>query len=806
MSDQCGTVAMVKSLPHDGDNAVLNDQAATSLGGILQSSPGKPNVAASSRVIPSAEQQSPTTQAKQQPEQHETEGFCQTVSMTLSTQETHSIGHEKSVNPQNLVPASMPTDPADSRPESDFTKSALSVEHPAFAQPLPRHKPDKSRQNNKAKTELLKLRGRTPSPGASLPLSVLSQRRNESVGIEWKCYENCFVGNPSKGFYDRNRLSVSPERGTSVDLFGLPMPTEEARDMAKAMKLPPDFADTRIRSRTPRRVRVQKHQKAISNVTLPSPKRKLSATSEPGNRKKGKQDVTASDVFAAEGQDHDDFIRSRFTPEILKESGLACGWCLGAKCLCVSKKMMTEDDASQEVDSTLMAREARPMLLAQPSTLFTKLKHDYTTHLGQRPVKKSSDTSANTAPALSSIAKRAQFMLETIIEQNRKGDPKSVWNCPVSRESISGSTVYAEISSQDDYPTMKSKKSISEATDQRSSCGKDTTPSPTLKHASRAWSPPAVKHKTVDDSGLISPVSRGSSFPNELVGQGLADQSGLDGTAASVELISPLPQRPSSSSRSALLESSAQEESEDAAVADELMPPLSRCPPSLSRSSLLASSTQDGSEDTAVVGELMPPEPRCPHPSSELALLESSIQAKGKDLALPDESMQLLPPRPPPTPRPRSLELPTKVLASSSIIVKRQDGLPGSGGLRRRRASIRASPGSETPMVLANNLEAHVRRYKLFKRRRNRRKPMSYAKTLDRVLEQGRREHKSYFVVMAELRHKRIQANLLARQYRFFQSSNGVSGPSAQTVALSKLFDRYRGSENAIKFSCHYIG
>lgn len=166
-------------LTHDGYDAALRNQAATTLGGILQSSPGKPNVAASSRVIPSAEQQSPTTQAKQQQEQHQTEGPCQTVSMTLSTQNNHSIGHEKPVNRQDLVSASMPTGPADSHHESEFTESALSVESPAFAQPLPRHKPDKSRQNNKAKTESLKLRGRTPSPSASLPLSVLSQRRNE---------------------------------------------------------------------------------------------------------------------------------------------------------------------------------------------------------------------------------------------------------------------------------------------------------------------------------------------------------------------------------------------------------------------------------------------------------------------------------------------------------------------------------------------------------------------------------------------------------------------------------------------------
>ena len=75
-----------------------------------------------------------------------------------------------------------------------------------------------------------------------------------------------------------------------------------------------------------------------------------------------------------------------------------------------------------------------------------------------------------------------------------------------------------------------------------------------------------------------------------------------------------------------------------------------------------------------------------------------------------------------------------------------------NSGIHGNRHRIRSS----------NEASAQKRRYKWSKRERSKQKTLSYAQTLDDVLEEGQREHKSYFVVMAELRHKRIHANLLA--------------------------------------------
>ena len=764
-SDTANHVVTQKAMPKtphkDGNETTSRFQAATTPGAIFQSSPGNSGVVASPTGTSPDELPSQTTPAKQQPEQHRKAGSCPTVWTTPSTQ-GHSTGLEKSVNVQDLEPTStLPTDAAGPRHEPEVTAFAASVEHPAFVQPLPRHRPDKSRQETRAKSESSRTRAGTPVPPRSMPLSVLRQRRQESMGIAWKQYTSCLAGNPSEVFYESPRLSISPEKGTSVDLFGLRMATKDARDMAKAMSLPPDFAEKRIRSTTARRVSAQKFEKVSSCVTLPSPKRKSSssATPEAGRRKMRKreaeQEASESDLFAAEGQDHDDFIRSRFTPEILHMSGIACGWCLEAKCLC----------------------------------------------------------------------------------GKNKGDVKPAKNDRASAETAIESIERVEATSQDDCPTAKGGKASLEATaDQRpSDRGEDIIPPPTPRPTSRELGPlpAAVRHTLADDVRLMSPASRASSASPEPRGLGLAHPLGLGEAAASRGLIPPTPRCTFSSIRSPLRESFMQPDSEDTAVGDrvlpslsqwlspsgesalvesptqtrgidsavpdELMPPLSRCSFSSCRPALCESSDQAKSEYTALADQIMPSISQYPPRSPESALVESPTQTKGIDTAVPDELMPPVSPCPPRAPRPRPRELPSKVLGNSPPKDESHTEQAGSGSLHRRRASRRVSSISGTPLDPADELKAQRRQHKLFERRRKRRGETSYAQTLDLVLEEGRQEHKSYFVVMAELRRKRIQTNLKAREYRFFQTSNGLSGPSGQTVALSKLFDKYRGSRTPFK-------
>ena len=856
VSTHCGTADYIvtEEEVHDDYNAAPETQAAAAPHAILRSSPGKSTTLASPKGSIAAEQQYPKTKAKQQPEQRRNDGSGQTVVTTWLTQKALPMRHEKSAKFQDSVLTSTSTDPADPHLKPEATGIALSVERPIFVQPLPCHRPQKSKRSSKAKPNPPKSRAGTPMPNASMPGSVLSRSRRESVGIAWKRWVGASVGNPREEFYDPSRLSVSPEKGTSVDLFGLPMPTKHARELAKTMNLPPDFADARIRSRTPRRVKSQKLEKAVSNVTLPSPKRKSSAPLEASHRKMRKQEVTESEesgVFAAEGQDHDDFIRSLFTPRILDESGLPCGWCLEKKCLCGRTKKTKKEEASKTPTSTHMERDTRPMLLEQPSSPFARKKPIDTTDSTQHPAERPSkayiaralgiDEASDTALALASITTKYQITLDTLtaVDKKCKSNVRPERRLPASDETNMGGTEYVEYSMQDNCAPMNGAYSMTETTDERSNHrARDTAQSPTPKLISREFSPPpTAKHTVIDDFGLISPVSRGASFSSTPIGLGLVDQSDQEeaadqepdalmtplsrcpsslcrpaqleplaqvepeDTAMPDEKMQALSRCPSSSSRSAHLEPSIEVESEDAAMADELMQPLSRCPSSLSRSAHFEPSTQVESEDAAMADELMQPLSRCASRSSDSALLESPTQRKGKHTAVSHGLTASLSPCLPPTPRPQARELPSKVFDSSESTDYRQAEQSGSESLHRRRASLRADSGTGTPLIRAKDLKAQRRQYKLFERerRRDRMNEMSYSELLDRALEEGRCAHKSYFVVMAKLRHKRIQANLRARQTRFFQSSNNLSGPSGQTVALSKLFDKYRGSRTPFK-------
>ncbi|KAI4132228.1 MAG: hypothetical protein LQ347_002647, partial [Umbilicaria vellea] len=847
VSTHCGTADYIvnEEEVHDDYNAAPETQAATAPHVILSSSPGKSTTPASSESIIAAEQKYQETTAKQQPEQIRNDNTGQNVVTSWSTQKTLPMRHEKSAKFQDSVLASTSTDPADPQPESETTGIAVSVERPTFVQPLPCHRPQKSKRSRKAKLNPRRSRAGTPMPHASMPVSVLSRSRRESVGIAWKRWVGASVGNPRDEFYDPSRLSVSPEKGTSVDLFGLPIPTKRARELAKTMNLPPDFADARIRSRTPRRVKSQKLEKAVSNVTLPSPKRKSSTPLEAGHRKMRKHEVAESEesgVFAAEGQDHDDFIRSLFTPRILDESGLACGWCLGEECHCGRTKKAKKKKKKRKASK--MKRDTRPMLLEQPSSPFARIKPIDTTDPTQYPAERPStacisralgiDEASDTALALASITTKYQITLDTLtaVDEKCKSNVRSERRLPASDEANLRGTEYVEYSTQDNCVPMNGAYSMTETTDERSDGrARDTAQSPTPKLTSREFSPPpTTRYKVVDDFGLISPVSRGAPFSSTPVGLGLVDQSDQEeaadqepddlmtplsrcpssicrpaqleaptqvepeDTAMSDEKMHALSRCPSSLSRSAQLEPPTQVESEDAAMADELMQPLSRCPSSLSRSAHMKTSTQVESEDAAMVDELMQPLSRCASRSSDSALLDLPTQTEGKVTAVSHGLTPSLLPCLPPTPRPQVRELPSKVFDSSESTDDRQAEQVGSDNLHRRRASLRVDSGTGTPLIRAKDLKAQRRRYKLFarERKRDRMNKMSYSELLDRALEKGRRAHKSYFVVMAELRHRRIEANLRARQTRFFQSSNNLSGPSGQTVALSKLFDKYR--------------
>ena len=83
----------------------------------------------------------------------------------------------------------------DLRPEA--TRVVQSVEHPTFAQPLPRQHPSKSEQTTKARVQSQNARAETPMPPTSMSLSVLAMKRRESVGTKWKNWASITAENPA---------------------------------------------------------------------------------------------------------------------------------------------------------------------------------------------------------------------------------------------------------------------------------------------------------------------------------------------------------------------------------------------------------------------------------------------------------------------------------------------------------------------------------------------------------------------------------------------------------------------------------
>lgn len=133
---------------------------------------------------------------------------------------------------------------------------------------------------------------------------------------------------------DDNSVASSPEKGTSDDLFGLPLSTEDARVIGAKLRLPPDYINKCIRSTTPRRANDRKFQKASTIVTFPIPAPDSLIPSYAEQRTSVKKSDTFPDLFAQNGQDSLTFVKAHFTKEILESIKRRCIECLRLLCAC----------------------------------------------------------------------------------------------------------------------------------------------------------------------------------------------------------------------------------------------------------------------------------------------------------------------------------------------------------------------------------------------------------------------------------------------------------------------------------------
>ena len=129
------------------------------------------------------------------------------------------------------------------------------------------------------------------------------------------------------------RRSSSPENGMTTGIWGLLMPTKEARELAYKLKLPQYTIDEQVRSISRRRTSRRRASRGKSVASFPKSKRKASLALHRDTPSKSPKQCDNSDIFAREGEDQRAFVLSHFDSEaILSED--ACMRCSRSPCEC----------------------------------------------------------------------------------------------------------------------------------------------------------------------------------------------------------------------------------------------------------------------------------------------------------------------------------------------------------------------------------------------------------------------------------------------------------------------------------------
>ncbi|KAF6238344.1 hypothetical protein HO173_003624 [Letharia columbiana] len=130
------------------------------------------------------------------------------------------------------------------------------------------------------------------------------------------------------------RRPSSPDNGMTTGIWGLLMPTKEARKLAYKMKLPQDTIDEQVRSISPRRTKRRRASYAKTIVTFPKSKRKASMALHGDTPLKSPKHGDHSDLFAREGEDQETFVLSHFDRDAIRSEDM-CMRCLRLPCECV---------------------------------------------------------------------------------------------------------------------------------------------------------------------------------------------------------------------------------------------------------------------------------------------------------------------------------------------------------------------------------------------------------------------------------------------------------------------------------------
>ena len=184
----------------------------------------------------------------------------------------------------------------------------------------------------------------TPRPkNASLP-SVIEEN-NSQMDAETDCER-------PRGRSKVRRRSSSPENGMTTGIWGLLMPTKEARELAYKLKLPQYTIDEQVRSISRQRTSRRRASRAKSVASFPKAKRKASLALHRDTPSKSPKQRDNSDIFAREGEDQRAFVLSHFDSKAIMPED-ACMKCSRSPCECAD---VSSSPPRSDLDDALLTR------------------------------------------------------------------------------------------------------------------------------------------------------------------------------------------------------------------------------------------------------------------------------------------------------------------------------------------------------------------------------------------------------------------------------------------------------------------
>ena len=654
-------------------------------------------------------------------------------------------------------------------------------------------------------------------------------------------------GEQPRGRAKVRRRSSSPENGMTTGIWGLLMPTKEARELAYKLKLPQSTIDQQVRSISRRRTSRRRASCAKTVVTFPKSKRKASLALRRDTPSKSPKQRDNSDIFAGEGEDQRAFVLSHFDSKaILSED--ACMRCSRLPCECALGSSLSPrselDDAllnpppssnpmfdakltdrsrpkPQKESVTLLAWLAR---LLGTDDMLAKLKHLERLRLGTRTasgaakilkhmqqsthdgtvIDISGDDDREALRILDVLIQPSQTLMHNSNGSNYEvtGEEDSTTSVESCHDGVGeGSNLESSLlnsSPSHEYVHAPPSNPVANAAASRETQSNVTngevfqTISPPLTKCVSHYLPtptPDVSAPRLECSSDTKYVVQSSGFHAGTVADfATADDapstetcsastvgrefSSAGGHASGAEIPSDSPARsPSTSSADpSNLVSDQFVDVEGDTDYDHFGALLTRQPHSNSRvtgnSEVETRPSSPGPGVREVHGNISPPSPRVGAEHMLTSIPPLSPKPLSKELPIST---------PPETPRLGFVKLPGKMNATAQSCLKdsafdslplwpSQPGLPGKAGKEWM---------SMTPKEALEHAKAEA---------------FSQRKSLAFYLEERR-------AVRARIKKKNDYANSKWSDDRFFQNSNGLAGSSgtATTLALNKLFDKYRG-------------